>query len=377
VALVLAAPVGGSYAGALRAPGTDTVEARTVEWLRDHDGGPIVDLAERWWYAWNEPALGGLPAAADRDVSIAPPAMALPAGASTTPKRPPPAPLTSPAATPLPDEGVWRPFGPLVDGEPAAWVTSVRPDARHTAALVRVVWLDSSAFRFEQFEGDKIPRPWVRPSLVPAVDQPRLVAAFSTGFRISGSKGGFWLLGEEKNKLRAKAASLVVDDQGRIGVGLVGRDYPLEHLESVRQNLDLVVDGGRVAARLVEEPNEQWGYTGPDNHTAAWRSGAGTRADGSFVYVVGPALSIVTLGETLVRAGAVRGMQLEINREWISFNTYAAGTDGTVHGTRLDKAFVHPGDRYLTEDTRDFMGVFVRPPGDPVVSPRPSLAALP
>jgi hypothetical protein len=40
-----------SYAQALTYPGDASVEVRTVEWVRDHGGGPLVDLAESWWYA--------------------------------------------------------------------------------------------------------------------------------------------------------------------------------------------------------------------------------------------------------------------------------------------------------------------------------------
>ncbi len=395
VGALAALPLAPSIHAALVAPGTDTTAQRLVEWGRDHGLDDVIDAAERVFYAWDEAPTGGIPDPADEKADVAPVAP-LPA-APVVPGPPkhllPPEPLVSPATPALADEGVWVPFGPVVDDRYAAWVTSIRPDARHTSSVDRVVWIDPEAFKFEQHCGDKLEKPWARPNFVPPADQPHLLAAFADGFRLSGSKGGFFLLGVEKRKLRDTAASLVVDKQGHIGVGRVPRDYPLETLESARQNLDLIVDGGKVDPKLVKDPNEQWGYTGPANVTAVFRSGAGVRADGSFVYVAGPALSIVTLGETLVRAGAVRGMQLEINKEWVSFNTYAADPKGVVHGTKLDKSIQHPGDRYLTEDTRDFMAVMMRPadangttapvntpdtlvpiPPPPVVAPTPGKA---
>ena len=355
-----------SLGEALRTPGTDTAPQRLVEWARDHELGPMIDAAERRYYAATEPDEGGVPTTEDQLTAlVADPATT---GAVTSGERPP-ADLSSPVIPALDGEGRWTPFGPLVGGRHVAWTTSLRPDAKHTSALVRIVWMERDAFRFEQHPGDKLEKPWARPNFVAPEEQSTLVAAFSDGFRLSGSKGGFYLLGKEKRKLRAEAASLVVDLHGRPGVGLVPRDYALADLESVRQNLDLIVDDGAVDPRLVKEPNAQWGYTGPDNKTATWRSGAGVRADGSFLYVAGPALSITTLAETLVKAGAVRGMQLEINREWITFSSYTADDSGKIKARKLDARMVHPADRYLTEDTRDFMAVLRRPeaaaPGPP------------
>jgi hypothetical protein len=53
-------------------------------------------------------------------------------------------------------------------------------------------------------------------------------------------------------------------------------------------------------------------------------------------------------------------MQLDINQEWVQMNTYSAGTDGRVHGRRLLAGMEHTDDRWLSEDTRDFIAVFAR-----------------
>jgi hypothetical protein len=50
--------------------------------------------------------------------------------------------------------------------------------------------------------------------------------------------------------------------------------------------------------------------------------GLGIAADGALVYVTGPALDPMQLAELLVSAGAVRGMQLDINPKWFVFVTY-------------------------------------------------------
>ncbi len=48
-AVALLAPIGSSYAGYLRAPGNVNGSERTIEFLRDHGLGPVVDRAESWW----------------------------------------------------------------------------------------------------------------------------------------------------------------------------------------------------------------------------------------------------------------------------------------------------------------------------------------
>src|SRR3954452_19867532 len=94
--VVLVAPTA-SYVRALVAPGEADWQVRTVEWIRDHGGGPVVDMVENWWYAHNQPT--GLPPAGgtvppdDPGVPpVAPPA-AVPAAAVPTTAAPPPLPL--------------------------------------------------------------------------------------------------------------------------------------------------------------------------------------------------------------------------------------------------------------------------------------------
>ena len=49
-------------------------------------------------------------------------------------------------------------------------------------------------------------------------------------------------------------------------------------------------------------------------------SGIGVTADGALVYVGGPGLNITDLAELLVRAGAVRAMELDINTDWVNYS---------------------------------------------------------
>ncbi len=67
--------------------------------------------------------------------------------------------------------------------------------------------------------------------------------------------------------------------------------------------------------------------------------------------------------QTLANAGAVRAMQLDINHEWVQFNTtYAVGCDGRVHGLEQLSAMTHTNGRYLSTDSRDFIAVVLPRP---------------
>jgi len=350
---VLLIPVLYSYTTALTGPGSDSLQARTVEWARDHHLGPVVDRLENWYYTKHQAKVGGAPS-----VSILP--TVAPARVGT---RPGPKPLQTPAAVPIPGEGIWNPLGPLVNGKAGAFVTSIRPDNVHTSSIDEVVNFDPKFFSFRAYPGTKIPKPWDRPDYVEPKRQPSLVAAFSGGFRLRDSGGGMILGGAVIKPMKNGIATMSIDKNGVPNIGLWGRDIvDSSALDSARQNLDPIVDNGFANPDLLTDANRKWGFTGPKNKTAVWRSGVGITADGHLIWVGGPGLTIDALAQTLIRAGAIRGMQLEINQEWVQLNTYSTNSLGKTSGKRLITGMQHTGNRWLTEDTRDFVAAFVRSP---------------
>lgn len=391
VVAVLMVPVAWSYLRALTGPGNDSAAARTVEWARDHHLGSIVDIVERRWYSHHQAKIGGDPAAGATQLSIAPvttpptsaarnvapgttsptPATsspsAIPTSPSTTtvPNGPinPPAALLSPAPQPVPGEGAWAGIGaPGADGRYGMYATTIRPDSVHTSILDAVLYVDPTRVRLRAYPGVRIPGgPWDRPMAVEAERQPGLLAAFNGGFRLADSKGGMMLGGRVLQAMRDGGATLAIDRNGVANIGAWGTEVVDDgQLDSARQNLDLIVDNGQVNPDLANDPNRKWGFTGPANRDAVWRSAAGITADGALVWVCGDGLTIQSLADSLVRAGAVRGMQMDINREWVQFNTYSTRADGTVHGVLMLRGMAHSGDRYLSTDSRDFIAAFVR-----------------
>lgn len=343
VALALAVglvALGLSVGSALTAPGTDSTAARLAEWARGHGLSSLVDRLERVKY--RPPAVGGTPPTNSPLLSLRPAV-----DHSLTPI----APLASP---PLPGEGTWHVLASQ-DGHPLLQVAYLRPDAQHTSYTAAVAWMDTSRLRFVLHPGIQEPGGghWpVRP-LITAAERPSLVAAFNGGFRLDAARGGFFEGGRTSRHLRDGAASLVISTDGTASVGVWGRDVKAgPRIAAVRQNLDLLVDGGRVQPGLDSNYQNRWGHT-LGNRLYVWRSGIGQTASGALVYVAGNRLSAHSLAELLRRAGSVRAMELDINPEWTSFITYP------VEKNLLPDMQRSP-HRYDTTSTRDFFTVLRR-----------------
>jgi hypothetical protein len=89
-----------------------------------------------------------------------------------------------------------------------------------------------------------------------------------------------------------------------------------------------------------------------------WRSGIGIDANGNLIYAAADSQTVGSLAEILIRAGAVRAMQLDINSFWVSLITYAQPGGGSP--TNLLPSMNRPASRYLTPDDRDFFAVYAR-----------------
>jgi hypothetical protein len=122
-----------------------------------------------------------------------------------------------------------------------------------------------------------------------------------------------------------------------------------------RQNLPLIVDGGRPNPNLSDGP--AWGAT-LGNAVRVWRSGVGVSARGDLIYAAADTQTVGSLAAILIRAGAVRAMQLDINSYWTTFISY--GGPGAAAPASLLPDMTRPSSRYLTPDDRDFFAVYSR-----------------
>ncbi len=371
-----------SLGKAVLTPNSLSLSERAAEWMRDNNMGFILNNIESWWFSHNGPKSGGDPSRAI-DVSTT----NTPTGPTTppaVPHLPKPANVAVPdGVTPVANEGVWVPVGPQVGGAQTMYTTQVRPDSVHTSILDGLVWMDPKLVSLEVHPGTVEPGgKQTIPAQVPLDKRLDLIAAFNGGFRMQDAMGGFYLDGVTYKPLRDGAASLVVYKDGVASVGMWGRDFEMgPNVEAVRQNLDLIVDNGggfpfpggnpspkdkaapgEPAEGLDNNQNGAWGDT-LGNKVLVWRSAVGVTADGALVYGYGGGLGARSLADLMLRAGCVRAMELDINPAWTTFNFYNTATPGnpsSVKGTKLLPDAEKSGNRYLSDDARDFVAVYAR-----------------
>ena len=252
---------------ALTAPGGGTLSDRMAEWARDHYLGPLVTFGE--WITYQAPKVGGKPSfalrPATRPGAAGDPAAGEIQGSSPTQVSPRiPARLVSPAGKPLPGEGVWRVLR-KVHGVPAMFSTFLRPDRVHTSYVAGIVSMDQRLMRFQLHPGAEDPGPgnWKSAANDPAgIPSTGLLATFNGGFKIATAGGGFYLHGVTKGTLQRGAASLVYFRDGRVAIGVWGRDVRMtKDVVGVRQNLRLIVDHGKVPASVNVNVQTNWGAT--------------------------------------------------------------------------------------------------------------------
>ena len=360
--LLLSADVILSLAGALAAPSNTPAGVQFVEWLRNNGAAGLVSSIEGIYYSLDAPATGGpaltrlphLGTAAVRGAGAA-------TGGSTSQQsshRPPPiAPVISPA---LPGEGIWQGTGLTVGGAPPVLVTAFRPDPEYPRTVAGVAWIDRSRTDVQLYPGRyEPPDSGAVQAQVPPSLRGQLVATFNSGFKLEDGHGGFVAAGHEYAPLREGQATLVRYRDGSLNVRTwTGSPHPGPDVEFARQNLPLILEGGRLNPSLSND--SVWGLT-LGNAVRVWRSAVGVDARGNLIYAAAALQTAQSLARIMQRAGAVRAMELDINYEWTTFNFY--GTWDAGQGQKLLPGMSRSADRYLSPDDRDFFAVYARSGG--------------
>ncbi len=350
-----------SYASAMLEPSDSSLGVRSVEWLRDNGAAGLVTKVESIYYTLTAPAKGGPQLRALPRVGVASTGangLAPPAAVVDRPARVRPL-----GGRPLAGEGVWR---PTQVGEsptdPPLLVTTFRSDPTEYPRLVAgVAWINTSRTTVSLYAGRLEPSVELpqRGSMdVPQGLRDRLLATFNSGFKLADSHGGWALHGHTYAPMRDGQATFLRYADGSYDVAAwqggpsVGSDVVF-----ARQNLPLIVSGGRPNPNLSDSP--EWGVT-VGNAIQVWRSGIGIDRNGNLIYAAAPDQTVHSLADILIHAGAVRAMELDINSYWISFNSY--GRPGAEAPTKLLSETERPATRYLSPDDRDFFAVYQRTP---------------
>ena len=269
-------------------------------------------------------------------------------GAGTAGALPRPAALPPFTPAAAPGAGTWHPAGRPVHGMRAVYETRLVPPGGTGPA--GIAWMDTRLLAARLYSGSLSPGggPYRYTAPVQPAQAATLVAAFNGGFQMKDAGGGYYTEGRTVVPLRRGAASLVISADGSVTVGAWGQDVSMgPGVVSVRQNLVLLVAGGRPTAQAASAGWRAWGNTCGAASCAAtvpgidhqWRSGVGVTTDGALVYAAGPGLDPLQLAQLLARAGVMRGMELDINPDWPVFASYdppgGQGPAAPANGSKL------------------------------------------
>jgi hypothetical protein len=259
----------------------------------------------------------------------------------------------------LPGEGIWHATFVAGGSRPPVLVTSFRSDPSYPRLVAGVAWIDHTLTSTWLYPGQQEPSvslPSRGPMEVPMRLRPRLVATFNGGFKLKDFGGGFAVGGHTYAEMKPGLATFVRYRDGRLDVTRwaggpdVGPD-----IVYARQNLPPIVTHGRPNPNLSDGP--EWGFT-LGNAIRVWRSAVGVDMHGNLIYAAAPDQTVGSLAAIMVRAHAVRAMELDINTYWDTFISYRQG--GARGAALLLSNMARSPTRYLTPDDRDFFAVYFR-----------------
>jgi hypothetical protein len=224
-------------------------------------------------------------------------------------------------------------------------------------ANVYVAWVDHRSTQLALYPGLQEP-PHASPrgsGEVPFGQRWRLLATFNGGFKSSAGAGGFLVNGRVDEPLKTGLGTLVEYRSGGLNIlDWHGRTRPAT-LVLARQNLSPLVWAGRPTA-TSSEPS-LWGAT-LGGGEAVWRTAVGVTRAGDLVYAAGANQTPASIAGVMVRIGAERAIELDINPEWASFIAYRRR--GGREPFQVVPNPQQSAARYLTPDNRDFFAVYTR-----------------
>ena len=266
----------------------------------------------------------------------------------------------------LTGEGIWQPYITNESGEVVGLRTFLQPDPERPYALVAVAAFDLSKTRLHYVLGLKEPSKPGGPhgyGVIPLEDkQPGvLLAAFNGGF--IAEHGGYGAMADGVIALapRSGLATLVIYDDGSVGIGEWGTDFTIDgDYESWRQNALPIIHNGQINPKVETGTWIEWGAN-LDGATTTLRSSVGLSEDGQVLYYfAGPSLSMPVLADAMDTAGVHNGMLLDINPTHAHFTAMRVEGGELVAEPLYEEEMNLWVDRYLHQWDQDFFYLTAR-----------------
>ncbi len=256
----------------------------------------------------------------------------------------------------------WTP-AVAVGGRTAVWIARVRAfhESGFTITLLR---FDQRLVTLALHAGGSQPggQGWRYGDAIGRREGRIVVAAFNSAFQESYGAGGFEEGGRVGWPLRRGAASVVIYRDGTADLGRWRDTVPAagRPVQAVRQNLGLLIDGGRIPPSVDTCIKVCWGDPLHEQPVVA-RSALGVTQNGDLVWAGGHDLSVRALAKALAGKGVVQAMELDINPRWVAGYVYA-------HSARAGAPVpipIVPGQtgipgQFLAPYFRDFFTVLTR-----------------
>ena len=192
-----------------------------------------------------------------------------------------------------------------VRGQTAVWISRVKA-YREPGFTITLLRFDQALVTLALHAGGSQPggTGWRYGDAIGAPERRVVVAAFNGGFQESYGAGGFEQGGRVGWRLRRGAASVVIYRDGTADIGRWRETVPApgRAVDSVRQNLGLLIDAGRIAPTVDACIKVCWGDPLHEQPIVA-RSGLGITSTGELIWAAGHNLSVRALAEALAGKG--------------------------------------------------------------------------
>jgi Phosphodiester glycosidase len=239
-------------------------------------------------------------------------------------------------------------------------------------ATFRVVRLRARTTLLRWHVGNSDPNAWrsapadAGAKIAPSEYQAGVIAVFNGAFKQAAKAGGAVVDGVTLEPLVRGDMTVALDNAGHWEMGVWGAaGFPTKHFDvvSYRQNLTPLVSNGVLAHSAAVDA---WGQWGDPLHAKPLtpRTGLGIDAQGNLLYVATmTGVLPKQVGEALISAGAVTGMELDMNPYWPIL-----GAGGVAHNASQISAMnvqVPGGEHlptvYATGWERDFFVALAEP----------------